>query len=56
MEKKIASELKRGGYSFSSEALAFATHSNDRDKIYESLRRELGILYKPRYLRIYYRG
>jgi hypothetical protein len=44
--EKIASELKRGGYSFSSEALAFATHSNDRDKIYESLRRELGILYK----------
>jgi len=44
--EKIAAELKRSGYSFSSEALAFAAHPSDRDKIYEALRRELGILYK----------
>ncbi|WP_232502658.1 HD family phosphohydrolase [Candidatus Cloacimonas acidaminovorans] len=43
--EKIASDLKRAGYSFSPEALEFTLRSSLRDKIYESLRRELGTLY-----------
>ncbi len=43
--EKIASELKRAGYSFSPEALEFTLRSSLRDRIYESLRRELGTLY-----------
>ena len=44
--EKIAADLKRAGYTFSPEALEFTLHSSLRDKIYESLRSELGILYK----------
>ena len=43
--EKIASDLKRAGYSFSPEALEFTLRSSLRDRIYESLRRELGTLY-----------
>ena len=44
--EKIAADLKRAGYTFSPEALEFTLRSSLRDKIYESLRSELGILYK----------
>ena len=44
--EKIAADLKRAGYTFTPEALEFTLRSSLRDKIYESLRSELGILYK----------
>ncbi|MEN6445055.1 MAG: hypothetical protein ABFC98_03310, partial [Candidatus Cloacimonas sp.] len=42
----VVSDLKRNGYNFSYEGIGFVMHSSIRDKVYESLRKDIGTLYK----------